>query len=204
MKQICDEDNIPLIYFDVIKKQFLIEDSDIFINTTLTGEFSTLFHSNFNYVSLLDSETQIKENFEDLKKDINENINSSFCNIIVDKKGIGPNERKLIETKIDREFDIEKCISINNPNTSFLMRKNSNIVNYFKINQKNYFSYYDTEKNEIITNSINDGIIMETDMFKINQLKVLYLKKKRNIRNKNEQNSFEKEKKKKRSHSVKK
>lgn len=180
LKGICYDDNIPLVYFDVLEKKFLLEDSDNFINTSLTGKDSTLFHSDYNHISVLDYDAQIKQNFEDLKNDVSQNINDSFMNFSIDKRGIGLIERNMIENKIDRELDMEKCISISNPNASFLMRKNSNIVSYFKINQKNYFSYYDEEKNKIIINRIESGTVRETKMFRINQLKVLYLKKKRN------------------------
>jgi len=180
LKGICYDDNIPLVYFDVLEKKFLLEDSDNFINTSLTGKDSTLFHSDYNHIAVLDYDAQIKQNFEDLKNDVSKSINDSFMNFSIDKRGIGLIERNMIENKIDRELDMEKCISISNPNASFLMRKNSNIVNYFKINQKNYFSYYDEEKNKIITNRIESGTVRETNMFKINQLKVVYLKKKRN------------------------
>ena len=204
LKEICNIDNIPLVYFDVLKKKFIIEDSNNFIDTSLTGEYSTLFYSDYNYVSIADSKTQITEKFEDLKNDINKNINESFANFIIDKKGIGLSEKNIIENNINRELDMEKCFSIYNPDASFLMRKNANIVNYFKIGQKKYFSYYDEEKNEIITNQMNDGMALETDMFKINQLKILYLKKKRNIDNtkkKNFSQNKSKEKKSKRCNS---
>ena len=180
LKGICYDDNIPLVYFDVLEKKFLLEDSDNFIETSLTGKDSTLFHSDYNHIAILDYDDQIKQNFEDLKHDVSQNINDSFMNFSIDKRGIGLIERNMIENKINRELDMEKCISISNPNASFLMRKNSNIVNCFKINQKNYFSYYDEEKNKIITNRIESGTVKETNMFKINQLKVVYLKKKRN------------------------
>ena len=199
LKEISDKDNIPLVYFDVLDKKFIIEDSNIFIDTSLTGENSTLFYSNYEYISIKDNDSQIEEKFEDLKNDINKCINDSFMNIEIDKKGIGLIDKKIIENKLDRELIMDKCISIKNPNTSFIIRKNPNIVNYFKIDDRKYFSYYDDEKDEIITNQIKEGITEETNMLKLNQLKVVYLKKKRNICKK----PSIKKSKKKRSNSVK-
>ena len=179
LKKICEEDNIPLIYMDVFEKKFLFENKDIFSETSLTGEFSQIFNPEYNYVSITDLETRLIEKFEDLKYDINENINDSIMDLQFNKKGIDINDKKIIENKIDRELDLEEHISIKNPNISFIMRKNKNIVNYFKIGQKKYFSYYDNENKKIQINQINTGLSIESNLFKINQLEVFYLKKKK-------------------------
>lgn len=184
LEKITNENNIPLVFLDMEKKNLLIKngnDNNSFDISTITNDFSAIRDEElFDYVKI----NKINEELENIFKGIKEQTKiqelkfNQKAEIVenIDEEGI-----KIYEKEIKREINKEKKINIKVQNPIFLSNINPDILTTFKIGKRKLFSYYNNKNEEMEIKEIKKG---KTKNIKIKDIQIYYLKKKTERNNK--------------------
>ena len=179
LEKITTTNNIPLVFFDVHKKQLLIKndaDEKKFEKCSILGKDSLI--CNEERYSFVEINPKPKELFEILEgiKNHNEsqeiNFIEKFC---LEEKSENRTDSNFYSDYFKRNIISNKRVIVTEPDSYFLSNKNEDILNTFKINGKKCFSYYDKEKNKIEYREIKNGMANNLDL---NDFKIYFLQKK--------------------------
>ena len=172
------DDNIPLVYYDVQGKKLFIKNEEKFECCSITGYNSLICNENiYNFVKIVKENEEIKEILEGMKNQFeSQTVNLMEKSKI--EKGTGNRiDNKIYQEHLNRKLILDKIFSVEKPDASYLINKNSDILTTFEMNNKKCFSFYDEDKKQMQYREINDGRVSE---FSINDVKIYFLQKKVN------------------------
>ena len=178
LEQLTSDDNIPLVYYDVQAKKLFIKKEEKFECCSITGYNSLICNENiYNFVKIVKENEEIKEILEGMKNQFeSQTVNLMEKSKI--EKGTGNRiDNKIYQEHLNRKLILDKIFSVENPDASYLINKNSDILTTFEMNNKKCFSFYDEDKKQMQYREINDGRVSE---FSINDVKIYFLQKKVN------------------------
>jgi len=179
LETLTSQENIPLIYYDVHGKRLFIKNDNgknKFELCSITGGNSLICNEDiYNFIKIGNEKEEIKEIFEGMKNHLDrEAINLMEKSSI--EKDIGKRiDNQIYKNYLQRELDLNKMVSVKEPDASILLNQNSDILTTFEIDDKKCFSYYDENKKQMQYKEIINGEVTE---FKIDKVKIYFLKKK--------------------------
>jgi len=178
LEEITKENNIPLVFFDVEKKNLLLKnDQNTFDFCTITSSDSLICNEEkYNFVKIESDEEELRNTFDDMKSYYETKGFELFNNSNIEAKSENKDNIEMYESYLNRKLKKDKRIVIKNPDNLFLCINNENLLTSFKINEKQCISYYDENKKKMRYAEIKDG---KTKEFEYKDMKIYYLGKKK-------------------------
>ena len=177
LENITNEEQIPLAFFDVQNKKILIKKNESnFDFCSLTSIDSSLYNEDkYRFVEVKTDKSQLFEIFEGIKSQVEIQGINLIENSIIEEKSENKTDIDIYEQYLNRNIISNKRVVVNQPDASFLINNNENILTTFKINRKKYFSYYDNDKKKMQYKLIKDGKVQDIEMKDLN---IYFLNKK--------------------------
>lgn len=179
LEKITKENNIPLVFFDVQKKNLLIrnyDDQKTFDSCTITSSDSLICNGErYDYVKIESNEEELTKIFKGIKSQFEIKEAEFFKKSKIEQKSDNKISIDLYEAHLNRKINKDKRVVINEPDTLFLSNNDENLLTTFKIGEKQCFSYYDSVNKKMKYVKIENG---KTKDFEFKDMKIYYLQKK--------------------------
>ena len=185
LEKITIEENIPLVFFDVKEKKNLIKK---IYNEKINFELCKIMDSNsfiydeeiYNFVEIESDNKEITQIFEGLKNYFDKKMLELSKNIILEEKSenaksIDIYEEYFKEKKMDKKIIPKKRVTITEPDSSLFTNIDENVLTTFKIQNKQYFCYYDDRNKKMKYVKVEKGIGKD---FEFKDLEIYFLEKK--------------------------
>ena len=185
LEKITIEENIPLVFFDVQEKNNLIKK---IYNEKINFELCKIMDSNsfiydeeiYNFVEIESDNKEITQIFEGLKNYFDKKMLELSKNIILEEKSenaksIDIYEEYFKEKKMDKNIIPKKRVTITEPDSSLFTNIDENVLTTFKIQNKQYFCYYDDRNKKMKYVKVEKGIGKD---FEFKDLEIYFLEKK--------------------------
>ena len=185
LEEITCEDNIPLIFFDVQEKQFMIKKN---INDNINFEQCKIIDSSsliygediYTFVEIESDKKEVVQIIEGLKNHFEKKMLEFTQNSKIEERSendtsISIYEEYFEEKNIDKKIIPKKRVTVTNPDTSLLSNIDENVLTTFKIKNKQYFCYYDDKDKKMKYVKVEKGT---TKDFEFKDLKIYLLQKK--------------------------
>ena len=177
LESMTNNEQIPLAFFDVQNKKILIKRNKTTFEPCSIIENDSPFYDEkkYSFIKINTDKDELIEIFEGIKSQIDIQGINLIEKSIIENKSENEIDSKIYKQSLNRDIIANKRIIVNNPDASFLINKNDNILTSFKINNRKCFSYYDNNKKKMQYKEIKNG---EANDFEIKDLKIYFLKKK--------------------------
>ena len=185
LEKITIGDTIPLVFFDVQEKQFLIKknnnDKICFEQCKITDTDSFIYDEEiYKFVPIESDKKEVAEIIEGLQKYLDQKKLELTKNSIIEEKSgndtsINIYEEHFEKANIDKKIKKKKRVIASKPDTSLLSNINENILTTFKIQNKQYFCYYDDDNKNMKYVKVEKGM---TKDFELKDLEFYFLEKK--------------------------
>ena len=185
LEEITCEDNIPLIFFDVQEKQFMIKKN---INDNINFEQCKIIDSSsliydediYTFVEIESDKKEVVQIIEGLKNHFEKKMLEFTQNSKIEERSendtsISIYEEYFEEKNIGKKIIPKKRVTVTNPDTSLLSNIDENVLTTFKIKSKQYFCYYDDKDKKMKYVKVERGT---TKDFEFKDLKIYLLQKK--------------------------
>ena len=185
LEKITIEENIPLVFFDVKEKKNLIKK---IYNEKINFELCKIMDSNsfiydeeiYNFVEIESDNKEITQIFEGLKNYFDKKMLELSKNTILEEKSenaksIDIYEEYFKEKKMDKKIIPKKRVTITEPDSSLFTNIDENVLTTFKIQNKQYFCYYDDRNKKMKYVKVEKGIGKD---FEFKDLEIYFLEKK--------------------------
>ena len=180
LEEITSADGIPLVFFDVQEKNFLIKkyynDNSIFEQCSIINIDSFIYNEEiFSDVKIESDNVLVKQIMEGLKNHFENKLAVLSKNSKVEEKSDSQTNIKIYEEYLDKKIIRKNRVIVKEPDSSLFSNTDENVLTTFKIKNKQYFCYYDDNKEKMEYAKIEKG---EAKDFEFKDLQIFFLKKK--------------------------
>ena len=180
LEEITSADEIPLVFFDVQEKIFLIKknynDNFIFEQCSIINIDSFIYNEEiFSDVKIESDNILVKQIMEGLKNHFENKLAVLSKNSKVEEKSDSQTNIKIYEEYLDKKIIPKNRVIVKEPDSSLFSNTNENVLTTFKIKNKQYFCYYDSDNKKMKYVKVEDG---KAEDFEFKDLEIYFLQKK--------------------------